>query len=58
MDKNTYLPVQLKGELTERSGHIRPDNQILSDSPVRQSFQDLQVVFFQAFDVTRYIAYS
>jgi hypothetical protein len=58
MDKDAYLPVQLKGELTNRPGHIHPDNQIACDPPVRQSFQRLQMVFFQAFDITDYITYD
>jgi hypothetical protein len=58
VDEDTYLPVQLKGELAERPGHIRTDDQIAIDSFVRKSFQDLQVVFFQATDITRYTAYS
>jgi len=58
VNKKTYLPVYLKGYLTEGSGHIRSDDQIPIDSFISKSFKDLQMVFFQPTDITCYAAYS
>jgi hypothetical protein len=58
MNQEADLPVCLKRQFTDGPGDLRRDNQITADFFAGQTFEQLQLVFLQAFEITGEISYG
>ena len=58
MDEQTDLPVELKRELADRPGYLGGNDLLTPDFFTSQSLQNSQLILFQAFKISCYIAYG